>query len=190
MEKRFVLSQIEVQDDENPKIRGYAALFDVPSEDLGGFVEYIKPGAFTRSLKTNNQKALWNHNSDMVLGNTRAGTLKLWEDELGLRFEIEPPNTQAGRDAVESIRRGDIDGNSFGFSVVRQQWDDKDPKLVKRYLDDVELFEISPTAFPAYKQTSVSVRTAYEEYQQEIKKEKEVINDLKSKLLDLLRRYV
>jgi uncharacterized protein len=165
---------VEVREVEGkPMIRGYAAVFNSPSQDLGGFVEYVRPGAFRNSLKNSQQKAFWNHNYDMVLGSTRNGTLRLFEDETGLVYEIDPPDTQAGRDAVESIRRGDVDGTSFGFSVAKQgqEWDDAEPTNIKRYLTEVDLFEISPVAFPAYPATSADVRelrSTYQEYKESL----------------------
>jgi len=91
---------------------------------MGGFVEIIKPGAFTKTLDESDVRALLNHNSDQVLGRMSAGTLKLWEDDRGLRAEIHPPDTSAGRDAVALIKRGDLTGMSFGFRAVR---DEKSP---------------------------------------------------------------
>lgn len=163
MEKRFNQHKIEVRakEGEPTVLVGYAAVFNSPSCDMWGIVEYVKRGAFARSLKENNQKALWNHNSDFVLGSTRAGTLKLWEDDKGLAFELTPPNTQAGKDAIESIRRGDVEGNSFGFQIKKQSWDETDPKNVKRYLEEVDLREISPTPFPAYEDTELGIRDAF-----------------------------
>src|SRR5690606_5179958 len=79
-----------------PRLEGYAAVFDAPSEDLGGFVEYVRRGAFARSLKSNHADplALVHHMPHLVLGRRSAGTLKLEEDDRGLRFEIELPDTQ------------------------------------------------------------------------------------------------
>lgn len=189
MEKRFQQNKIEIREAEGKTIiTGYAAVFDSASVDLGGFTEYIRKGAFNKSLKESHQKALWNHNSDYVLGNTRSGTLKLWEDEIGLAYELDTPNTQAGRDLVESVRRGDIDGNSFGFNVVNQEWDESNPSKVVRYLNEVNLFEISPTAFPAYPETSIGIRSAYEDFV----KEKPItnLNSEKLKKLEILRKLM
>jgi hypothetical protein len=169
MEHRFITSKLEVRSEEERSIlTGYAAVFNSPSLDLGGFTEYIRKGAFTKTLKNAHQKALFNHNSDFVLGSTKSGTLKLWEDEKGLKFELELPNTQTGRDLAESVRRGDIDGNSFGFNISKEEWDETDPKEVKRFLDEVNLFEISPTPFPAYPETELGFRTAYDKYKRSI----------------------
>lgn len=166
IEKRsFNLTEVEVRnEDDKPKITGYAAEFEKLSHPLWGFREKIRKGTFQRSISDPNAniKALWNHNTDFVLGSTRNGSLKLWEDDRGLKFELEPPNTQWGKDALESIRRGDVDGVSFGFAVKTDEWDETEEGTI-RTLIDVDLYEISPTPFPAYPQTSVSARSIFNE---------------------------
>ena len=170
MEQRFNLHKIETRKAENgdQTLSGYAAVFDSPSCDLGGFTEFVKRGAFKDTLKNDVQKALWNHISDHVLGSTRSGTLKLWEDETGLAFELKVPNTQAGRDVFESVSRGDVDGNSFGFNIEECEWDEKDAKNIRCNLTKVRLVEISPTPFPAYGDTSIGIRSAYEKYKKDV----------------------
>ncbi|MGG1483494.1 HK97 family phage prohead protease [Peribacillus castrilensis] len=168
MERRaFDLTQVEVRSDENKNIiAGYAAEFEKLSVLLWGFREKIRKGAFQKSLETNTIKALWNHDTNLVLGSSKNGTLNLWEDDRGLRFELEPPNTTWGKDAMESIRRGDVDGVSFGFEVKTEEWDTTDPNNNIRTLVEVELHEISPTPFPAYPQTSVGVRSAKQVFEE------------------------
>lgn len=141
------------------KIRGYAAVFNQLSEEIMFFRERVLPGAFSKSIK-NDVRALSGHDSRQVLGRTTNKTLTLEEDDHGLRVEIIPPNTTAGHDVVESIKRGDIDQMSFGFQVVSDRWD-KENGLDIRELLEVNLFEVSIVAFPAYKQTSVSVRSLW-----------------------------
>jgi HK97 family phage prohead protease len=138
---------------------GYAAVFNSRSENLGGFTEFVAPGAFTRSLKTRNDvKLLWNHDTSIVLGSTRARTLSLTEDEKGLRVEAQLPNTSAGRDAAELLKRGDVDSMSFGFSVIKDSWNTSGDE---RTLNAVRLHEVSVVAFPAYPETAgtTSVRS-------------------------------
>lgn len=134
---------------------GYAALFNSRSENLGGFTEVIAPGAFSRSLKSRNDvKLLWNHDTSAVLGSTRAGTLKLYEDERGLRVEASLPNTTHGRDAKELIKRGDVTGFSFGFSIPGRGGDEWNAEGTERTLKSVRLHEVSLTGFPAYQGTN------------------------------------
>jgi HK97 family phage prohead protease len=132
---------------------GYAAMFDEPSEPLP-FTERIAPGAFIRSLKTRNEiKLLWNHDTGEVLGSKRAGTLRLIEDDRGLRVSADLPNTTTGRDAAELLRRGDVDSMSFGFSVPKggDEWNENG---TERTLREVRLHEVSIVAFPAYTSTA------------------------------------
>jgi len=136
---------------------GYAAKFNSPSEDLGGFVETIEPGAFRRSLRSRNDvKLLVNHDTGRVLASTRSGTMKLYEDEVGLRVEASLPNTTDGRDMAELLRRGDLNKMSFGFSVIKDSWNNE---MTERTLKSVRLFETSIVAFPAYAATEAMVRS-------------------------------
>lgn len=154
------------------QFRGYAAVFDSPSEDLGGFREVIKPGAFARSIahakNGRDIKAFLNHNMDVVLGSTRAGTLRLAEDQRGLVAEIDLPDSAWGQPVAAAVRRGDISSMSFGFNVPKkrddggpaEEWSQDDST---RTLHEVRLWEVSPvTGWPAYAATSASVRTLAE----------------------------
>jgi uncharacterized protein len=164
----FEVSDLEIRkaDDTGKRtIAGYAVVWDKLSFPIyGSFRERIRSGAFKQSLKENNVRSLWNHNSDMVLGSTKAKTMRLSEDEKGLRFEIDLPETNAGKDAGITIERGDVDGMSFGFNIRKQEWDETDPKNIIRTLIDVDLREISPTPFPAYPQSKVSVRSVEDDF--------------------------
>ncbi len=143
--------------------RGYAAVFDSPSEDLGGFKETIRKGAFSKTLKDKaGVRMLWNHNDDVVLGSTRAKpvpTLRLAEDDRGLLAEADLPNSEWGRPVAEALRRGDIDAMSFGFMVRRDTWPDKATReLVEVRLIEVRWPEVPPFVWPAYPATSATVR--------------------------------
>jgi len=148
-------------------VGGYVNKFEQMSEDLGWFREKVRKGAFERSLKDQPVLAFWNHNSDMVLGNTENRTLRVWEDDVGLQFELELPDTSAGRDAMTLIERGDVKGVSFGFRTLKEEWDESDKNNPIRTLVDVELYEVSPTPMPAYTQSSVSARSVLEKHQSE-----------------------
>ena len=136
-------------------LTGYAALFNSRSENLGGFTEVIAPGAFSRSLKSRNDvKLLWNHDTSAVLGSTRAGTLKLEEDARGLKVTASLPNTTHGRDARELVKRGDVTGFSFGFTIPGRGGDEWNSEGTERTLKSVRLHEVSLTPFPAYTATN------------------------------------
>jgi HK97 family phage prohead protease len=158
LETRFVeVDKFEIREEgDGMRLEGYAALFNSRSENLGGFTETIAPGAFRASLKARNDvKLLWNHNTDIVLGSTRAGTLTLTEDDRGLRVSALLPNNTAGRDARESISRGDVTGFSFGFSMPARGGDEWNAEGTERVLKVVRLFEVSVgVAFPAYTGTN------------------------------------
>jgi uncharacterized protein len=151
---------MELRDDDlRPRLVGYAAVFDVLSEDLGGFRERVRVGAFTRSLREGaDVRALVDHNPSEILGRVKAGTLTLRPTAKGLLVYIDPPNTTRARDLAESIRRGDVDGMSFGFRTVADEWHNEDGKEI-RDLVDVDLFDVSVVTFPAYPQTEVGMRS-------------------------------
>lgn len=137
---------------------GYAAVFNSPSEPLP-FVETISPGAFTRTLSArNNVRMLVNHNPEKVLGSTRAKTLRLTQDDKGLRAEADLPDTSYARDLSVSMQRGDINSMSFGFTVPRggDSWSSDGSQ---RTLTEVRLHEVSVVTFPAYPRTSAQVRS-------------------------------
>jgi HK97 family phage prohead protease len=137
---------------------GYASVFNSPSEDLGGFVEYVAPGAFKRSLQSRNEvKLLWNHDSGEPLASLRGGTMQLVEDSRGLKVTASLPNTTRGRDIAELLRTKVIDSMSFGFNVIKDSWA-SDGKT--RTLESVRLFEVSIVSFPAYEATTAQVRSA------------------------------
>lgn len=141
-----------------PQIVGYAAVFKKDSLDFGGWKERIKRGAFKSSLdRGDDVRALVDHDPSKILGRTKPGTLRLRTDADGLRAEIDPPETTVGRDVVESIRRGDLDGMSFGFRTVTDAWHLEDGVGI-RELIEVDLFDVSVVTFPAYPDTSVAVR--------------------------------
>jgi uncharacterized protein len=160
IERRYQTTELRVEPKDNqPHIVGYAAVFNSRSNDLGGFREFISPGAFARTLKDQpDVRALYDHNSGAVLGRTKAGTMTLGEDQRGLFCDITPPDTETGRSVVESIRRGDIDGMSFGFCTVSDNWGTEDG-MPLRELVDLDLIEVSCVAFPAYPDTAVAVRS-------------------------------
>ena len=157
LETRIVeVDKFEIREDASGMfLEGYAALFNSRSENLGGFTETIQPGAFRASLRSRNDvKLLWNHDSGAVMGSTRAGTLTLTEDERGLKVSATLPDTTYGRDARELVRRGDVTGFSFGFSMPARGGDEWSSDGTERVLKSVRLHEVSLVAFPAYPATN------------------------------------
>jgi len=180
--RTYDLDSLEVrtgEDGESKKIRGHAAVFNMLSEDLGGFREIIEPGTFASAIKRDDVRALFNHDPNYILGRNKAGTLTLEEDEKGLGSEIDPPDTQYARDLMVSIERGDISQMSFAFNidgkkgewwevdgekvkdfmaVVDAMWDGKQHDII-RHVVKAHLYDISPVTYPAYPQTDVKVRS-------------------------------
>jgi len=167
----------ENTEETKPKIVGYPVVFDSLSSDLGGFREKIGHGAFAESLQNNDEvHALFNHDDDKILGRRGAGTLKLWEDDHGLRMELDPPNTTVGNDVVELLRRGDLVSMSFGFYDVTDSWAMLDGTDV-RTINSARLFDVSIVTNPAYEATSVDVRTAPALRSLEAHKAQEIIDN-------------
>jgi HK97 family phage prohead protease len=156
METRTNPAQFEVREtEEGMTFSGYAAVFNSDSLPLP-FTERIAPGAFRGSLRNRNDiKLLWNHDSGQPLASTRAGNLRLTEDERGLYVEATLADTTVGRDARELISKGIVDSMSFGFTVARngEEWSD-DGQV--RTLTKISLHEVSIVSFPAYPGTAGS----------------------------------
>ena len=138
---------------------GYAARFNELSEVMWGFREKISPGAFIDALKTSDVRALWNHDPNHVLGRAKAGTLKVWEDEVGLRYEVVPPDAQWAQDLLRSMERGDVDQSSFAFTVAKDEWNDDEEMPVRTIVKVERLYDVSPVTYPAYPSTTSGVRS-------------------------------
>jgi HK97 family phage prohead protease len=178
-QRSWNLRDVRVASSEKGKIvDGYAAVFDSPTEIdtwFGRYRESIEPGAFTKTLKENDIRALYNHNPDWVLGRNKAGTLDLREDDHGLAVTIKLPDTSYASDLAESLKRGDIDQMSFGFEIIRDRWifTKNDAELDERTLLEVRLWDVSPVTFPAYPQTEAHLRTAITALQRQLQPEPE-----------------
>lgn len=172
MERRFVSAnaapvQIEEREGKPPKICGYAAVYydGTPKTEYRmkwGMVERIMPGAFDRVMRNKPDiAALFNHDSNFPLGRTSSGTCVLSLDSRGLKYEIDPPNTNAGRDVLESIRRGDIPGSSFSFTIQggKASIVDEGETEVRKISDFGEVFDVGPVTIPAYEGTTAFVRS-------------------------------
>lgn len=168
-------------ENEPATISGYAAVFNSKTEiGDGWFTEEIASGAFTKAISESDVRALFNHNWDHVLGRIKSGTLKLSEDERGLKFEIELPDTSVARDLATSMERGDINQCSFGFYPTSETWN-YDVEPAHRTLNEVELYEISVVSIPAYEDTEASLVRS-KEINTAVEKRMKILNQIKGVL--------
>lgn len=162
MEQRYLqMHDIKTReaDNENPHVDGYFAVFGDVYEVWPGVTESIAPGAFTDSV-SQDVRALYNHNTDVVLGRASAGTLHLKQDDRGLwgDIEINRDDTEA-MNVYRRIKRGDITGCSFGFEIESERYDQHEDGSVHYTIEKVNpLYEVSPCVFPAYEATRISAR--------------------------------
>ncbi len=141
-------------------LAGYAAKFGRLSRNLGGFVERIEPGAFSKSLGDGVRvMCRWNHEDMALLGTSDAGTLRLSVDEVGLRYEADLPDTSYGRDVAVLAERGDLHHSSFAFHVVQDDWGLTEQDFPLRSLHSVHLVDVAPVNDPAYLDTSSGLRS-------------------------------
>lgn len=154
------------EDKEELRLTGHAAVFDTVTvlvradywwKGSPEIREVIERGAFSKSIAEADQRAFWNHSTDLILGRRKNGTLNLREDERGLFTEITPPDTALIRDMVIApIERGDVNQMSFGFRVIREKVEEEESVITIR-LKEIELIEVSPVAIPAYPQTDIGI---------------------------------
>ena len=157
----------EIRATESGEISVYAAVFYDGSkgsefELWSGATERIAPGAFKRSIESlQDTRALFNHEPDKLLGRISAGTLKLEEDGRGLLYTISLGETSTARDVKEMIKRGDLTGSSFSFTIAEggEEWRDTEEGRQIRHITDVNLLDVGPVTFPAYAGTSANSRS-------------------------------
>ena len=141
------------------KISGYAAKFNKYSEDLGGFREKIKPGAFTNALKSSDVRALFNHNPDKIIGRTGVN-LQLKEDNKGLYMEVDAVDTPTFNSVVADIEAGLVTQQSFGFTIAADSWRTSKEFGEVRTIEEIgTLFDVSPVTYPAYPDTTVALES-------------------------------
>ncbi|MCP3669090.1 MAG: HK97 family phage prohead protease [Gammaproteobacteria bacterium] len=148
-------------EDDKTVVRGHAAVFNKRSENLGGFQEIIEPGAFD-DVMGDDVRALFNHDANLILGRSKSGTLDLSVDETGLAYEIDMPDTQAARDLLVSMGRGDVDQSSFAFTVKDDEWEEKDGQYIRTIKKADRLFDVSPVTYPAYPDADAGLRSLEE----------------------------
>lgn len=171
MQRRFLargLAGLAVQNraDAGRGLSGYAAVFydaanpGTEYELWENYRERIMPGAFDRALREGHDvRALFNHDASALLGRTAAGTLRLSVDAVGLRYDIDLPDTAHGRDVPALVGRGDLSGSSFAFVAKRTVWIEEGELLV-RQVEDLDLYDVGPVTYPAYDGTSAALRAS------------------------------
>lgn len=170
IERRFFETKVEFEtrtEGESNTLIGYGAVFNSNSQDLGGFIERIEPGAFDDVLE-DDVYGLLNHNTDKILGRNKVN-MKLSADDKGLKYRIDLPDTATAKEVRTLVKDGIIDKSSFAFQIKEQRWEHRKGELSVRTITKFKrLFDVSPVAGPAYLDTSVSVRS----YQKEIENNK------------------
>jgi len=156
-------------------VTGYAAVFNSMSEEMWGFRERIDPKAFDNA-DMSDVRALFNHDPNMLLARSSSGTLALSVDEKGLRYSFKLPDTTAGRDLREMLKRGDVSQSSFGFTIAEDAWEERKNDAgevveTTRIITKVHrLFDVSPVTYPAYPDATVAIRSR-DKWQEEHKKD-------------------
>jgi HK97 family phage prohead protease len=152
IERRYLPTEFDFRTSgNNLVIEGYAYKFDERSQNLGGFVERIRPGAGAEAAQNDDIRALFNHDASKILGRNRSGTLRLAEDSTGLPYEITADTRQSYvQDLVYALERGDVNQSSFGFRATEQDWGLTEDEFPLRSVLKMSLFDVSPVTFPAY----------------------------------------
>ena len=182
--RTFDLQDLELRmDDDKATVVGYGAVFNSQSNDLGGFREFIAPGAFDGRLE-DDVRFLVNHDANLILARTTNGTLRLSVDEKGLRYEADLPNTSTARDLMELLKNGTISQSSFAFTVEEDSWEVKDGMNI-RTIDKVsQLYDVSSVTYPAYNDASSSVALRSMKEWQEKEEAKKLEESLEAEKLE------
>jgi len=139
---------------------GYAAVFNKPSQNLGGFVEQVAPEAFNKSIGDGVRVLCrYNHENSGLLGTTEAGTLTLEVDGTGLVYAVPLPDTSTGRDVSTLAQRGDLRYSSFAFRCIEDEWSVTDQGFPLRTLVAVQLVDVAPVVDPAYLDSTTGMRS-------------------------------
>jgi len=160
LEKRDFPFEVRMEEEQN-RVIGAGAVYNKRSQDLGGFVEIIREGAFTPSLEGSRDiKAFYNHDPNQILGTTESDPpLQIRDGKDGLLYEVEIPDTTYGRDLRENLKRKNVKGSSFQFRTVEDNWYKDDLGVTVREIIAAELFELGPVTNPAYLPTTAQMRS-------------------------------
>jgi HK97 family phage prohead protease len=192
VERRFYACELRAPDKESRTVEGYAAVFESDSEVMwGSWVERIAPGAFSEVLK-DDAVALFNHDPNLILARNMVN-MTVTEDEKGLKYRFDAPNTTAGNDLLENLRNGNIKQSSFAFTVKDEEWQESKErsKPSLRTIKKVErLYDVSPVTYPAYPDTTVAQRS-FQGWKQTTEKveEKEKSKEEAREILKDIRKY-
>ena len=180
--RNFNTSEIRVSNKDSREVVGYASVFNSRSENLGGFKEIIEKNAFD-SVLDNDVRALFNHDPNLILGRSTAGTLSLSVDDKGLEYKFSAPDTSYGNDLIVNLENGNITQSSFGFIVEEDDWEEDEDGMTIRTIKKVgRLLDVSPVTYPAYPEASVGKRS-FMNYRTKLEKKETQKQDQ-----DLIRR--
>lgn len=164
LETRFTTGTVEVRASESGKrLGGYALKYDRLSQNLGGYVERIAPGAIDKTLSEGTDVLCrFQHEDRYLLGRTSSETLRLSPDTEGLPYEVDVPATDYGANCLALAERGDLRHSSFAFYTVRDDWGLTDQGFPMRTLVEIKLVDVAPVVQPAYLDTSTGLRSLAE----------------------------
>ena len=157
---RTASTEFKTRDDNgNLAIEGYFAVFDSIYQIAPDMSESIAQGAFDNTI-SGDIRALINHDTTLVLGRTKAGTLQLRTDTHGLWGQIDiNPNDSDAMNLYNRVQRGDVDQCSFGFDIINEETDFREDGSIHWTIKEVRLYEVSPCTFPAYEDTAIAARS-------------------------------
>lgn len=165
-EVRFTTGTVEVRSNARDgksttrTLAGYAAKYDTLSQNLGGFVETIRSGAFDKSIADKLDVVVrYNHDDAALLGRTSSGTARVGSDSVGLWYEVDLPDTTVARDLAVLAERGDVHQSSFAFLTVADSWGQTEQGFPLRSLNAARLVDVAPVNTPAYLDTSSGLRS-------------------------------
>lgn len=182
MERRTYTAELRIEPPSigkrTPTITGYAAKFNtlsevMPMKDSDGktiyFREQLMPGCFAAAIPVSDVRSLFNHDVNLIMGRTLSGTLRIKEDEIGLAFENDPPDTSYSRDLQISMQRRDITNCSFGFNVADKgdSWArdvDYPGQFIRSIHKIARIYDASPVTYPAYVDTSCALRSMHSQF--------------------------
>jgi len=191
--RTFNVSDIEVRNDDGKNVVvGYGAVFNSESNDLGGFVEYIAPGAFDGRLE-DDVRFLINHDG-LPLARTTNNTLRLSVDERGLKYEADMPETTLANDLMTLLRNGTISQSSFAFTVEEDSWENVDGRNIRTINKVSRLYDVSSVTYPAYNEAGSFALRSLETWQEEQEKNKldesleKELKEVQKEEIDLTKR--